>query len=237
MIFVAEVGSNHKGKLSVAYEMIRQSKLAGADIVKFQLGHWKPSNKYDPKMKQWIRYMPNEWVHRLKVFCDHWDIEFMASVFSTHGLELAKSAMMMRYKLASREAFESHSREDYDLFAEKLLDEGREVFATGRTHSWRKNIRPIYAQPLYPTYPTDLKIPVNFNSAARTSSWYGYSSHFHGIEDALVAIARGAQYIEKHVTLNKLEDSIKDHGFALSFDEFDEMVRTGRGMARICSSS
>jgi sialic acid synthase SpsE len=144
---------------------------------------------------------------------------------------------MKRYKLASREAFETHSREDYDVFSELLLSEGKEVFATGRTHSWRKNIKPIFGVPSYPTYPDEVKIPLNFNSTALTTCWYGYSSHVHGFSDALIAIARGAQYIEKHVTLNKLEDSIKDHGFALSFDEFGEMVRIGRNMDRLCSIS
>ena len=63
--------------------------------------------------------------------------------------------------------------------------------------------------------------------------WGGYSSHTHGIEDALVAIGRGATVIEKHVTLNKTEESIKDNQFALNFDEFSEMVHIGRAMSRL----
>ena len=150
MIFVAEAGSNHMGKLSLAYEYIRRAKLAGADIVKFQLGHWKPDCKYDPKNVQWMRYMPNEWAHRLKVYCDYWDIEFMASLFSLHGLKIARSTKMKRYKLAAKRAFIKHSRENYDEFSEALLSEGKETFATGRTHSWRRNIRPIFAVSEYP---------------------------------------------------------------------------------------
>ena len=40
MIFIAEIGLNHNGKFPACQEMIRQAKLSGADIAKFQLG-WK----------------------------------------------------------------------------------------------------------------------------------------------------------------------------------------------------
>ena len=48
-----------------------------------------------------------------------------------------------------------------------------------------------------------------------------------------MAIGRGATVIEKHVTLYKTEESIKDNQFALSFEEFAEMVRIGRAMSRL----
>ena len=40
MIFIAEIGLNHNGNLDLCHELIRQAKLAGADIAKFQLG-WR----------------------------------------------------------------------------------------------------------------------------------------------------------------------------------------------------
>ena len=40
MIFVAELGLNHDGNFDLAYEMIRQAKISGANIVKFQFG-WR----------------------------------------------------------------------------------------------------------------------------------------------------------------------------------------------------
>ena len=57
--------------------------------------------------------------------------------------------------------------------------------------------------------------------------YYGYSSHAHGAGDALLAISRGARFIEKHVTLNKTETSIRDNHFALDFGEFGDMVKYG----------
>ena len=39
MIFIAELGLNHDGNFDLIYEMIKESKLAGADIAKFQFGY------------------------------------------------------------------------------------------------------------------------------------------------------------------------------------------------------
>ena len=40
MIFIAEIGMNHNGNFNLCYELIKQAKLSGADIAKFQLG-WR----------------------------------------------------------------------------------------------------------------------------------------------------------------------------------------------------
>ena len=44
MIFISEIGMNYNNNFSLIYELIKQSKLAGANVCKFQLG-WrdKPS--------------------------------------------------------------------------------------------------------------------------------------------------------------------------------------------------
>ena len=57
MIFIAEIGMNYNGNLSLSYELIKQAKYSGASIVKFQLG-WrdKPGeiNQLDEKNKATI---------------------------------------------------------------------------------------------------------------------------------------------------------------------------------------
>ena len=46
MIWVAEIGSMHKGDKSLAFEMIRQAKEAGATIAKFQFWDDEAQFKY-----------------------------------------------------------------------------------------------------------------------------------------------------------------------------------------------
>ncbi|GAG08570.1 unnamed protein product, partial [marine sediment metagenome] len=86
MILCAEIGSNHKGIPALAFEMIRLAKQSGADIAKFQL--LKPD---DP-----IRGMPMHNIEKLVEWCDHFEIEFMASVFSHEAIELAERVAMKR---------------------------------------------------------------------------------------------------------------------------------------------
>ena len=38
--FIAEIGMNHNGNFDLCFELIKQAKLSGANIVKFQLG-WR----------------------------------------------------------------------------------------------------------------------------------------------------------------------------------------------------
>jgi sialic acid synthase SpsE len=220
MIFVAEIGSNHKGIPAIAHEMIRQSALAGADIAKFQLGH----DMNDP-----IRSLPMRYSSELKEWCDHYGIEFMASIFNSVGFDIAESIGQERYKFPSRKAFAHHSKVDYDELLQKIVATGKEVFLSDDSHSDCPNVRNLFIVPEYPLYPESFRLPEMFDKH------YGYSSHVHGYADALIAVARGARYIEKHVTLNKTERTIKDNAFALSFDEFAQMVSVGRDICRLVS--
>ena len=42
--FIAEIGMNADGNFDRNYELIKQAKIAGADIAKFQLG-WRDSKE------------------------------------------------------------------------------------------------------------------------------------------------------------------------------------------------
>jgi sialic acid synthase SpsE len=222
MLFCAEIGSGHRGVPSLAYEMIRQASLAGADLVKFQLGHWKPKCE---DCIQYARRWPTENAKWLKQQCDFWGVEFFASIFSMEGLEVARKIGQKRYKMASRTAFASHSDEDYTVLFGEMMIEGKEIYASGRESGViHQNVKGVYVVPEYPQYPP-IRMPEDFKGE-------GYSSHVHGYADALIAIARGACYIEKHVTLDKTLDNVKDNHFALTFTEFSEMTKIGREMER-----
>jgi len=148
MIWVAEIGSNHKGILSLAHEMIRQSALAGADIAKFQLGH----NMNDP-----IRSLPMRCASELKEWCDHYEIEFMASIFNNVGFDIAERIGQERYKFASRKAFAHHSDLDYDELLQKIIATGKEVFLSDDSYSDCPNVRNLFLVPEYPLYPENFR--------------------------------------------------------------------------------
>ena len=214
MIFCAELGSNHKGKESLAYEMIRKFSEAGATICKFQLGH----NAGDP-----IRYVDHI-APKLKEWCDYFDVEFMASIWTEEALDLSRKLGMKRYKVAHQLALDPEQKELVD----KIVSDGKEVFMSGNIVP-QENVRAIYVSPKYPTYLNDLDMPQKFTDGY----WYGYSDHTHGIAAPLLAIARGARFVEVHCTLDKTEESIRDNHFACSPAEFEQLVKLGTQIAKI----
>ena len=219
MIWVAEIGSAHCGSKSLAFEMIRQAKFHGATIAKFQFWNDEAQAKYQKDYNP-VRNCASEWAEDLADWCDHFDIEFMASLWSMESLEIARKVDMKRYKVA-------HFMDDMELTG-SIFDDKKEIFWSGKRSYFDSPFKGIAISGGYPSYPPMESIIFDENAA-----YYGYSSHMHGYADALIAVAKGAQFVEKHVTMNKADTSLKDNAFALTFEEFGEMVRIGNEMVRL----
>lgn len=223
-LFVAEIGVNHDGSFPLAYEMIRRAKAAGADVAKFQFG-WRDTPSE-------INCITPERAVELRKWCDFHEIELLASIIKPEALPLAEAAGLSRYKVASRTVI------DHPDLVKKLLDSGKETFVSlgmWEGEDWPfgppgGNLRYIFCRSRYPSYPEDmLGMPESFGEDA----YYGYSCHYHGPAAVLLAIARGARFIEKHFTVNKNSQVVKDHALSATPEEFAEMTRLGRELARL----
>ena len=220
MLFIAEIGLNHNGNFDLAYELIKQAKYAGADIAKFQLG-WRDGEGE-------INRINLETLHKLKEWCDYFEIEFMVSVLTEAAWEMARKINFKRYKIASRTV------KDNLQLAKKVIAEGKETIVS--LGMWEKeevpiknkpNVKYLWCRSKYPTQPKDLLgMPKDF----KRSIYSGYSDHVIGIDACLIAIARGASIIEKHFTLDKSDRTIRDHVLSATPEEFRLMVNLGREM-------
>lgn len=209
MLWVAEVGSAHKGNLSLAHEYIRAYSQAGASVIKFQYGWTRKAQramglKYNP-----VRYI-DDWAMQLNEWCFQYGVYIMASIWSEEGLEAAEQSNLDFYKIG------------YQMW-KRNPDFARKV---ERLHNVIISGRDTYVVSEYPTYPGRLHMPERFDKVM------GYSDHSHGIGACLLAVARGATYIEKHVALDKTDLVTKDTPFSATPDEFAEMVRVGTEMRR-----
>ena len=218
MIFIAEIGLNHNGNLDLGYELIKQAKYSGADIVKFQLG-WRGE-------KGEINHISFSDLIRIKEWCDYFEIELMFSIFTEKAFVQAKKLKLNRYKIASRTLLNN-----FDL-AEQIINEGKETIIS--LGMWEKKILPftnsrhikyLWCKSKYPTFPKDL---VGFPKSFKKNHIIGYSDHSIGIENTLIAISRGANIIEKHFTLDKSDNSIRDHILSATPSEFKIMIEIGR---------
>jgi len=222
MKFIAEIGLNHNGNIDLACELIRMAKLSGADVVKFQLG-WrdKPGE---------INCLNQEALQKIIAYSDYYEIEILFSVISWDAWNLIKNFKTDTIKIASRTF-----KYDFDL-AEEIVQSNKNIIASlGMWHelvkpfSERSNIQYLWCVSEYPTYPEKLVgMPHNF----KESGYAGYSDHTFGIDASLLAISRGAEIIEKHFTLDKMNSTIRDHLSSATPDEFRIMVEIGREINR-----
>lgn len=212
MLLVAEIGLNHDGHWDRAREMIRQAKLAGADIAKFQFG-WRSGpgelNAMDPKQRR-----------QLKSWCDEEGIELMASLFTEEALEWARELELPRYKVASRTVV------DHPELVRRILAEGKPTFVSlgmweGRKFPFGspdgKTLFYLYCRSKYPASWSDL---TGFPDRFEESGYYGYSDHMLDLSACFLAIDRGARYLEKHFTMDKSSIVIRDHALSATPEEF-----------------
>lgn len=223
MLFIAEIGLNHNGNFDLCYELIKKAKYAGADIAKFQLG-WKSKEGE-------INRITDDILKKLGRWCDYFNIECMVSIFNEAAYEMAKKHNFRRYKIASRTV-----KDDIEL-VRRIASEGKETIIS--LGMWdgkepplprKPSIKYLWCRSKYPCEPWDL---IGFPKDFKTEGYDGYSDHAIGIETALLAISRGAKIIEKHITLDKSDTTIRDHALSAVPEEFKAMVDIGRDMAKL----
>jgi sialic acid synthase SpsE len=211
MLWVAEVGSAHKGVESLVYEYIRAYSQAGANVLKFQLGWTKEAQErfgleYNP-----VRYIDNI-APKISEWCGYHGVKMMASIWSIEGLNTAEAIELEYYKIGRR-------MWGMDKDFVEVVEQNHHTWVSGRD---------IFVRSEYPTYPNKLHMPKYF------SDWMtGYSDHTHGIEACLLAVSRGATYIEKHVALDKTDLVTRDTPFSATPQEFEQMVKIGNGIRRL----
>ena len=224
MIFIAEIGLNYNGNIDLAAEMIRQAKICGADIVKFQLG-WRDK-------KNEINFLDQKKIKFLQKVSKFNEIDLMFSIISDNAFDLISKFKFNKFKIASRTL-------KYDLnLAKKIVKKNKLTFIS--LGMWEKkkfpfvknkNIKYLWCKSEYPSYEWNIKnFPKKFSN--KKFDFDGYSDHTLGIEMCLIAISRGAKIREKHFTLNKSNSSIRDHTLSATPEEFKTMVEIGRSISK-----
>lgn len=217
---IAEIGWNHMGDIDLAKKMILSAKKSGADICKFQT--WREENlkpgPWDTDGRREIYKKANlskSQIRELFNFCKHNEIDFSTSIFNPIDFNLIDELSFEILKIPSHEM---HNHELIKIACQKY----EKVLVSFGACSWdeiiscREKFPQIIPMHCVSSYPCNADI-VNFPKLNKIKSLYkkfGYSGHYSGIEDALIAISLGACYIEKHFTLdNDLPG--RDNKFAL----------------------
>ena len=205
---VAEIASNWEGSISVAKKLIKESKKAGADAVKFQM--WRASDLYQGH-PDWKIIKKSELtfakVKTLKTYSDKLDIEFFCSGFYPESIEYLQSLGVKRYKLASRTCTlnDPHSLETITKISSYKKPVVISMGMGGNKNKIKKilNKNKITFCYCISEYPTDFK-KINWKELKKFN---GFSDHTLGITAPIIFAVIKNQikakeiFIEKHVKL------------------------------------
>ena len=211
MKIIAEIGWNHMGDMTLAKKMIDSASENGADICKFQTwsegklkaGSWDNDGRRDIYKKAQL----SEDQHiNLKEYCESKNVKFLTSVFDEEDIKFLSKLNPEMIKIGSQEVY------NIDLIKECLLKFKTVIISTGAA-KWQeiekiaaiknsKNMVLLHCVSAYPCAPENVNIP-RMEKLKSHFGEVGYSGHFAGIDDAIVAFCNGAKYVEKHFTVDR----------------------------------
>lgn len=239
---IAEAGSNHNGNIEQAKRLIEVAAGAGADAVKFQLFR---ARKLYPKTAGRSEYlkssrpiydiiaemeMPEHWVPELSRYSQKCGLIFLASVFDEELVDWLDS-FVPAHKIASYEM-------THLPLIRHVAGKGKPVIiSTGAAHLGeiaetvgavrQAGNPPLILMQCTAAYPAPME-SLNVRAIATMKSQFGIpvglSDHSRDpVVGPLMAVAMGANLIEKHFTLSNTLPG-PDHCFAVEPDELRLMV-------------
>ncbi len=255
-IIIAEAGVNHNGSLKIAFQLIKEAKDCGADIIKFQTfkaddlvvpsapkANYQKTNENDKQsqfsMIKKLQLGFNDF-KKIKNECKKNSIIFLSSAFDIESVSFLKKLKQNIYKIPSGEITNFPLLKLIGSLKKKvILSTGmsnyREIEAALKVllkqGTKKKNITVLQCNTAYPTPLKDVNLNVINEIKKKFKIDAGYSDHTQGIEIAIAAAAMGAKIIEKHLTINK---SLKgpDHKASLEPKEFKSMVKSIRNFEK-----
>ena len=219
---IAEIGINHNGSVDLAKKLIDGAVKAGCDAVKFQ----KRTPEICVPRDQWEIERQTPWgrityiEYRRKVefgfeeyfeidsYCKEKSIDWFASPWDEVAVDFLEKFNLPIYKLASA------SLTDLSLL-KKIRNTGRPVIlSTGMSNMEEietavelmgtENILLAQSTSTYPCSLDELNLKViqTFKEIYPEIP-IGYSGHETGLAPTLAAVALGATFVERHITLDR----------------------------------
>ncbi len=219
---IAEIGINHNGSLENVKKLIDGAVFSGCDAVKFQ----KRTPELCVPEEQWNIYRDTPWgrityleyKHKIELgysefceidlYCKQKGIDWFASCWDEESIDFINQFDPVAYKIASASLtdtvlLEKHKSLKKPIFISTGMSEIDEIDKAVEILG-KKEI--LIAQATS-TYPCSLE-ELNLNAISTFKKRYpdvpiGYSGHETGLAPTYAAVALGANFIERHITLDR----------------------------------
>lgn len=247
---VAELSGNHNGDIGRALALIDAAKAAGADAVKLQTytadtitidhdgpeflvhgGPWDGRRLYELYQEA---HTPWDWHPRLFEHARSIGIEIFSSPFDPTAVELLESLGAPAFKIASFELIdipliETCARTGKPLIMSTGLASAQEISEAveAAKRAGDGGVILLHCTSAYPAPAADMNLRTLEHLARRHGVAVGLSDHTLGVTVSVAAVALGACFIEKHVTLSRAEGGVDSH-FSLEPHELERLVKECR---------
>lgn len=243
---IAEMSANHAGSIERAKEIIHAAGKAGANCIKIQTytpdtitidcdneyfyidnGTWKGEDLYHLYEKA---YTPWEWQAELKEEAENIGIDFLSTPFDRTAVDFLEDLNIGAYKIASFELVDIPLIE-YVASKKKpiimstgmgTLEEIEEAVAAVR--KYHNQITLLKCSSAYPAVSDEMNLVTMVDLKENFGCSVGLSDHSMGSLGAVIAVAMGADVIEKHFCLSRGVDN-PDSSFSMEPQEFADMVQ------------
>lgn len=224
---IAELGWNHMGDMELAKDMIHAASESGATFAKVQT--WKVSRlcpgPWDQDGRREIyesAELSNEDHMILRDYCEQCGIQFMTSVFCPLDLEFV-STLCNEIKIPSPESYNNELVNNaLRLFDHLYMSTGASRIEEYARWATNEKITLLHCVSSYPCNMENINL-YKFDVLKAMTPRIGYSGHLKGTHDAIAAICKGSQVVEKHFTIDNGLPG-RDNKFALLPHEFKEIA-------------
>jgi len=258
---IAEIGINHNGDLDLAMRLIDAAVDAGVDAVKFQKRTPElcvPEDQWGiERDTPWGRITYLDYRHRMEFdreqyaaidrHCRAQGIDWFASCWDEPSVDFMAEYELPVFKLASAsltdDALITHtSAVGVPLIAStgmstwEQIEHAMGVLPAGRTLL-------AHATSSYPCSVGELNLTMIRTLKDRFPVPVGYSGHETGLAPSFAAVALGATFVERHITLDRAmwgtdqSGSVEPGGFTKLVEDIRKIERAlGDGVKRVYDS-
>ena len=244
--FIAEIGINHNGSIETTKQLIDMAVEAGCDAVKFQkrdintvyTPEYLESARQSPwgttqrEQKEGLEFGKEEY-QQIDAYCKEKGILWSASAWDIESQFFLREFNLPFNKVAS--AMLTHE----ELLRE-IASEGRHTFiSTGMStfedidsavaifNEFNCPFTLFHCVSTYPCKDEDCNINMITTLKNKYNCPVGYSGHEEGITPSILAVAVGAQALERHITLDRSMYG-SDQSASIEADALNTLVRETR---------
>ena len=248
---IAEIGINHNGSLENALKMIDIVVVSGCQCVKFQKRNPDKCMSEDQKtvMKEtpWGRMTYLEYRHKLEFnkseydtidkYCRAKNIEWTASVWDIDSLDFILSYNVPFIKIPSAlltndNLLTACCKSGKDIFIATGMSTLEEIdHAVDLLQKHATSFLIMHCNASYPASIDELNLNCIETFKKRYNCRVGYSGHEFELITTIIAVALGAEVVERHITLDRTDwgtdqlASVEPHGLLTLMNGIAKMER------------